>query len=586
MRYLTDAFLSICIIAAVCSVTSASTITVPDDFDKIQDAIDDSSTVDGDTILIEAGTYNEHDLDTGSKQLTFTGETHADGSPAVTIDAQGVGRVWHIDNTNETVTLQNLVITGGSTTAFGGGIYCNGPHTITNCHVQNNTAGRGGGIYFDSGGTPTITDSVVTDNTATDGADEIDGGGGIYCRDCGPLIERCEVTSNDATGTSAAGGGIHCNNGMGSTPNLRINDCTIASNTTGGDGGGVFLNAFADAAIQRSDVNNNTATLGDGGGICLIDTSTLTASDTEIHDNTAGDDGGGVGMRINRSSSFTTCLIHDNSATNFGGGIDCWQSGSSFTVTDCHVTDNTSGVGGGISCRETSSSGATISISGCVIDANTSNNPTGDGGGGIYSHDNTTPTISDCAITRNTTSGKGGGVSCTDNPAISDCTISMNAGVDGGGVGAWGGGTPDLDGCMIHDNTASNDGGGVYALFGSIDGCDVRSNSSGGGDDSGCGLFLSSGNIVTMGSTLVCSNTGCDEQIEGEFQDNGGNTISDECPPECPDANGDGDTDLDDLILVIDAWGTPDINSDFDGDGVVGIHDLLDLLEAWGSCGS
>jgi hypothetical protein len=43
---------------------------------------------------------------------------------------------------------------------------------------------------------------------------------------------------------------------------------------------------------------------------------------------------------------------------------------------------------------------------------------------------------------------------------------------------------------------------------------------------------------------------------------------------------------LDDLILVIEAWGTPDIDSDFDGDGVVGIHDLLDLLEAWGSCGS
>ncbi|HCA38068.1 MAG TPA: hypothetical protein DEO92_00120 [Phycisphaerales bacterium] len=93
MRYLTDAFLSICIIAAVCSVTSASTITVPDDFNKIQDAIDDPNTVDGDTILIEAGTYNEHDLDTGDKQLTFTGETHADGLPAVTIDAQGVGRV-------------------------------------------------------------------------------------------------------------------------------------------------------------------------------------------------------------------------------------------------------------------------------------------------------------------------------------------------------------------------------------------------------------------------------------------------------------------------------------------------------------
>ncbi|HCA38647.1 MAG TPA: hypothetical protein DEO92_03075, partial [Phycisphaerales bacterium] len=66
----------------------------------------------------------------------------------------------------------------------------------------------------------------------------------------------------------------------------------------------------------------------------------------------------------------------------------------------------------------------------------------------------------------------------------------------------------------------------------------------------------------------------------------GDNTISDECPPECPDADGDGEVGVLDLGLVIGAWGTPDIDSDFDGDGVVGIHDLLDLLEAWGSCGS
>ena len=93
MRRCLRALLTICIIAAVCSVTSASTITVPDDFNKIQDAIDDPNTVDGDTILIKSRIYNEHDLDTGDKQLTFTGETHADGLPAVTIDAQGVGRV-------------------------------------------------------------------------------------------------------------------------------------------------------------------------------------------------------------------------------------------------------------------------------------------------------------------------------------------------------------------------------------------------------------------------------------------------------------------------------------------------------------
>jgi glucose/arabinose dehydrogenase len=57
----------------------------------------------------------------------------------------------------------------------------------------------------------------------------------------------------------------------------------------------------------------------------------------------------------------------------------------------------------------------------------------------------------------------------------------------------------------------------------------------------------------------------------------------------CPtDLDDDGDTDIDDLLTVINAWGEC-INlcacgADIDNDGDVDIDDLLDVINAWGSC--
>jgi hypothetical protein len=52
------------------------------------------------------------------------------------------------------------------------------------------------------------------------------------------------------------------------------------------------------------------------------------------------------------------------------------------------------------------------------------------------------------------------------------------------------------------------------------------------------------------------------------------------------DVNGDGDVDIDDLLLLLSAWGDcPDPPSgcaaDLDGDGIVGVNDLLILLADW-----
>ncbi len=56
--------------------------------------------------------------------------------------------------------------------------------------------------------------------------------------------------------------------------------------------------------------------------------------------------------------------------------------------------------------------------------------------------------------------------------------------------------------------------------------------------------------------------------------------------PDCDtDINGDGATDVNDLLALIDAWGPcADCDADIDGSGAVNVDDLLVLIGSWGPC--
>jgi hypothetical protein len=42
--------------------------------------------------------------------------------------------------------------------------------------------------------------------------------------------------------------------------------------------------------------------------------------------------------------------------------------------------------------------------------------------------------------------------------------------------------------------------------------------------------------------------------------------------------------DIDDLLAVINAWGSPGGAADVNGSGSVDIDDLLAVINAWGAC--
>jgi hypothetical protein len=95
---------------------------------------------------------------------------------------------------------------------------------------------------------------------------------------------------------------------------------------------------------------------------------------------------------------------------------------------------------------------------------------------------------------------------------------------------------------------------------------------------------VQSGDIRVV-STNFCGNG---VNINGPWQDLGGNQLNGQCPPYCPgDASGNAVVDGADIGLTISRWGICEGDScysDFNGDGVVNGADLGDVLSNWGRC--
>jgi hypothetical protein len=73
-------------------------------------------------------------------------------------------------------------------------------------------------------------------------------------------------------------------------------------------------------------------------------------------------------------------------------------------------------------------------------------------------------------------------------------------------------------------------------------------------------------------------------QIVANGQDGQGNAVAfllTPVPGRTGDANCDDRVDIDDLLLVINAWGTSQSAADLDESGIVDLSDLMMVLEGW-----
>ena len=146
---------------------------------------------------------------------------------------------------------------------------------------------------------------------------------------------------------------------------------------------------------------------------------------------------------------------------NVGGGM--WNDNSSPTVTNCTFTGNSTGSSGGGGGMYNGFSSPTVTdclFSDNVLDC--AKHCFGDGGG--MHNANSDPTVTRCTFTGNS-AGYGGGMHNRESsPTVTDCTFASNCVIDfsGGGMSNFQNSSPTVTNCTFVSNSAECDGGGMF----------------------------------------------------------------------------------------------------------------------------
>lgn len=213
--------------------------------------------------------------------------------------------------------------------------------------------------------------------------------------------------------TGIYGGGVQLQNVSPTLRNLVITDNSVGSNSTLGLGGGIMMNG-SHAVLENIHVYGNTGIYGAG---VFINNSTPTMTDCIIENNT---------------------VITDNmSSSPLGGGMHLVNS--TVTMTNCSVD-------GHVDCSE---------------------------GGGIYSSDASTLSMTGGSVSNNSAEDNGGGLFFSGGSLnLHRVDINNNSNLptstfmNGGGLYVMAA-SVDMDSVMVSGNTSNAGGGAIF------NGCDM-----------------------------------------------------------------------------------------------------------------
>jgi len=296
----------------------------------------------------------------------------------------------------------------------------------------------------------------------------------------------------------------------------------INGSVAGENGGGVYVDSNSSPTIMNLIISGCTATYADpngggqGGGIYVArDTDPEFINCTVI--DCSAESGGGAFCDVNSRPTFTHCTFIQNSAIEIGGGLLC-DSNSLITIDDCNFTDNLSPYGAGLYGEPNSS----MVVTGGAFVGNIADSDGGaaywngaymymtetevlenaaERGAGLFFKDSPATSIVGCTFRLNSAPldavdpndpndpnallvGEGGAMYCYATPAlIRDCVMTYNiANTSGGAVYIAGRPcVPTLDNCLIVNNVAGRDGGGVSANWYAaplVSNCTIVSNSA------------------------------------------------------------------------------------------------------------
>jgi hypothetical protein len=305
------------------------------DAPTIQAGVDSAAT--GDVVQLADGTFTgplNRDIDCQGKAITVRSQS---GTPAsCIIDCQASPSEHHrgfvfASGEPPACVLEGVTITAGyvsddvpSFDGSGGGILVVGGSspTITNVVISGNTAMIGGGLFIHESSSPTITDCTFADNTAWWGS-----GGGIGCYEFDSTVSGCTFHGNAA---HQVGGGMSCTY---SSPML-INCFFYENSLSEGGYGAGFECSYSSAELVNCVFAGNSVS-GSGGGMCVWLGSAATVTGCTFTENSAG------GLYCVMSSSMT--LENTILAFSAGGAAILCDNPGAVTFTCCDVFGNEGG---------------------------------------------------------------------------------------------------------------------------------------------------------------------------------------------------------------------------------------------------
>lgn len=295
-----------------------------------------------------------------------------------------------------------LISQGGN----GGAVYATNALTLEGDIVfQNNQAYSNGGAIY-KGTTGNFDVNGVTSLTIKDNATYTASGGGI----CTYATLTLDNTSNNlvlSPNTAGAHGGAIVAFAPLTLKNTIIADCNAGYNpdtgllSQAGSGGAVYANSqttfFGNIVFENNSANS------DGGAICFPSGANLDAS-TNINtltakNNKANGRGGAIIAFGTTEMNISNATFEDNMALSAGGAIYAYgQLSLSYSTFQHNVSSNN---GGGL--YKDYSYTFPLDIKKCTFFNNSALN-----GGGIFTGESTSNTISNSTFSQNTATARGG----------------------------------------------------------------------------------------------------------------------------------------------------------------------------------
>jgi len=421
--------------------------------------IDNSSTIagaiaaaaPGDTIILDPGTYFEHDV-VIAKTITIRANTTAGGSASDTIiDAANAGRIFDNsaghDLTIDSLTLQNGRIIGH----IGGAIYQEGGAlTITRSVFSGCSADSGGHGGGWGGAIGTTGTTLIIDETTFFGCTATGIGGAIVHVD-GTLA----IFGSTFSGCTAVVGGAVGTYSVERAETLTITDSRFTGCTATGDPslslGGAILTGTSGLPVTAtiSDTTFTGCTADAGGGAIYLEDGTATITSSTFSGCSAYFDGGAInnaGTVIITDTTFSSC-------TGVFGGV-IYNSGT-LHLTSAGFTSCEAGYEGGALFNSGTATIVSSAFTGCTAPLE-SPGSTGSGGA-IYN-------LGTATITSSTFSGcsaASGGGAITNGGTL---TMHFSRIVDCGPTAAYGlGSSANAENNWWGSSGAPPVGGGVDA---------------------------------------------------------------------------------------------------------------------------